>query len=78
MSGRVDGEWREEGGGDAGSPVKQVDRDAMRGLVVGATDPRDAAVGGHNEHRREIRLEGAVEVREAFDSSMWTCGNALE
>mmetsp|Transcript_42728 Transcript_42728/g.106338 ORF Transcript_42728/g.106338 Transcript_42728/m.106338 type:complete len:379 (-) Transcript_42728:89-1225(-) len=52
---------------DDEQPVEQVDRDAVRGLVVGAADASDAAVGGDDEHGRQVRLERAVEVREALD-----------
>mmetsp|Transcript_15709 Transcript_15709/g.33590 ORF Transcript_15709/g.33590 Transcript_15709/m.33590 type:complete len:340 (-) Transcript_15709:1208-2227(-) len=58
------GVWR---GRDDEEAVEQVDRDAVRALVVGAADARDAAVCGHDEHRRQVRLERAVEVREALN-----------
>lgn len=34
----------------------QVDRDAVRRLVVGAPDPSDAPVGGHDDDRGHIVL----------------------
>jgi hypothetical protein len=52
---------------DDEQPVEQVDRDAVRALVVGAADARDAAVRRDDEHGREVRLERAVKEREALN-----------
>ena len=51
---------------DDEQPVEQVDRDAVRRLVVCAADARDAAVGSDGEHGGEVGLERAVEVGEAL------------
>lgn len=39
----------------------------MGALVAGAPDPGDPTVGGHDEHRRHVALQGAVEEGEALD-----------
>mmetsp|Transcript_27388 Transcript_27388/g.69692 ORF Transcript_27388/g.69692 Transcript_27388/m.69692 type:complete len:387 (+) Transcript_27388:657-1817(+) len=52
---------------DDEQPVEQIDRDAVRRLVVRAADACDAAVGGDHEHRSKVGLERAVQVREALD-----------
>lgn len=52
---------------DDDDAVQQVDRQAVRRADVGAADLADAAVGRKDDDRRQRRLEGAVEVREALD-----------
>ena len=53
--------------GDDEQAVEQVDRDAVRGLVVGAADLGDAPVRGHHQHRRHVVLQRSVKKREALD-----------
>mmetsp|Transcript_13014 Transcript_13014/g.50886 ORF Transcript_13014/g.50886 Transcript_13014/m.50886 type:complete len:477 (-) Transcript_13014:125-1555(-) len=53
--------------GDDEKPVEEVDGDPVRRLVVRAADLRDAAVGGHHQHRRHVVFQRAVEVGEALD-----------
>lgn len=55
------------GGGDDEQSVQQIDGDAMGALVAGAPDPGDAAVGGHDEDRCHVTLQGPVEEGEALD-----------
>jgi hypothetical protein len=54
-------------GGHDDHPVEQVQRDAVWALVGGAADARDAAVGRHHHHGRRLRLQRAVQEREALD-----------
>ena len=54
-------------GGDDEQAVEQINRDAVRTLVVGATDASNATVCGGHQHRRHVRLERSIEEREALD-----------
>merc|ERR1719498_2186083 len=54
-------------GRDDHQAVEQVERDAVRALVLRAADLRDAAIRRDDEHGREVALERTVEPREALD-----------
>ncbi len=54
-------------GADDDDAVQEIQGKAVRALVIRASDPSVTPVAGHDDDRRELVLERAVDVREAFD-----------
>lgn len=52
---------------DDDDAVEEVEGEAVRGAVGGASDPRVAPVAGHDHDGGQFVFEGAVDVGEAFD-----------
>lgn len=52
---------------DDDDAVEEVERQAVRGAVVGAPDPRVASIARHDDDRSQLVLQGTVDVGEAFN-----------
>ncbi len=47
--------------------IEQIDGYAVRALIVGAANARDATIGGHDEHGCHVALQSSIQKREALD-----------
>lgn len=54
-------------GRDDEHPVEQINRDPVRALVLGSSDPGHTSVRRHDDQRREVVLERSVEKGEALN-----------